>query len=147
MREIEGTKSFGAYIDRTIRMIKLDLVKRFRELDIDITPEQWVILASLYDNNGQTQTELGDGSFKNAPTVSRIINLLCKKGLTERRSMENDGRQRAVFLTEKGRAIVEKSFPAVKATRQKGWQRLSDDDYDHLIRILDTIFDNFRIEE
>ena len=93
MKDEKETKNFGAYLDRTLRMVRLDLGKRFKKVGVDITPEQWMILSSLYKNNGQSQTELGNDSFKNAPTVSRIIDLLCKKGLTERQRFENDRRR------------------------------------------------------
>ena len=143
MEENGGSKNFGAYLDRTLRKVRLDMGRRLKESGVDITPEQWMILSSLYENNGQSQTELGDGSFKNAPTVSRIIDLLCKKGLAERRPDRNDRRRHNIFLTTKGKKIVEKAFPAIIATREKGWEGLSDDDYKIFLRIINQIFENF----
>ena len=67
MQNMEETKNFGAFIDRTLRIIRLDLGKRLKQVDVDITPEQWMILSSLYKDNGQSQTELCNDSFKNAP--------------------------------------------------------------------------------
>lgn len=135
-------KIYGSFIDRTLRMIRLDIGKRFKAVGVDITPEQWTILSSLYEQNGQSQTQLCDDSFKNAPTVSRIIDLLVKKGLVERQRFENDRRSYKIFLTEKGSEVVEKALPAMQAARSEGWAGLSDDDYDQFIRILNTIFDN-----
>lgn len=143
MLDEKNTKNFGAYIDRTLRQIRLDMGRRLKEQGADITPEQWIILSSLYDNNGQSQNELGDGSFKNAPTVSRIIDLLCKKGYTERLPHSADRRRHTIFLTGEGKAIVEQALPAVLATRQKGWQGLSDEDYQTFLRIINQIFRNF----
>lgn len=135
-------KIYGSFIDRTLRMIRLDIGKRFKAVGVDITPEQWTILSSLYEQNGQSQTQLCDDSFKNAPTVSRIIDLLAKKGLVERQRFENDRRSYKIFLTEKGSQVVETALPAMQAARREGWNGLSDDDYDQFIRILNTIFDN-----
>ena len=135
-------KIYGSFIDRTLRMIRLDIGKRFKAVGVDITPEQWTILSSLYEQNGQSQTQLCDDSFKNAPTVSRIIDLLVKKGLVERQRFENDRRSYKIFLTEKGSEVVETALPAMQAARSEGWAGLTDDDYDQFIRILNTIFDN-----
>ena len=143
MLQDKETKNFGAYLDRTLKKVRLDLGRRFKELNLDITPEQWIILSSLSNKNGQSQTQLGEGSFKNAPTVSRIIDLLCKKGLTERRRFENDRRRYKVFLTKRGKAIVEKAVLAVNASRKKGWNGLTDEDYTVFLRIINQIFDNF----
>ena len=146
MQNIEETKNFGAFIDRTLRIIRLDLGKRLKQVNVDITPEQWMILSSLYGNNGQSQTELCNDSFKNAPTVSRIIDLLSKKGYTERQRFENDRRSYKIFLTEEGKTVVEQASPAIIAARSKGWTDLSDEDYDGFIKVLNNIFDNLSEE-
>lgn len=139
----EGTKNFGAYLERTLRQVRLDMGRRLKEKGVDITPEQWIILSDLYNNNGQSQSELGDSSFKNAPTVSRIIDLLCKKGLTERLPHEQDRRRHTIHLTAKGRETVEQALPAILATRKKGWEGLNDQDYKTFLKIIDRIFQNF----
>ena len=146
MSEANDTKNFGAYIDRTIRIIKLNYTKAFREIGVDITTEQWVLIDNLYKMNGLSQTDLANGSFKNAPTVSRIVDLLCKKGLTERQRFENDRRRYKVFLTEEGKAIYEKALPVVKGLRTQGWNKLSDEDYTSFLRIMNQIFNNFSEE-
>ena len=140
---MEPTKNFGAIIDRTIKMIKLNYLKAFKEADVDITTEQWVLLQSLYNDDGISQNDLASGSFKNAPTVSRIIDLLVKKGLVERKRFDNDRRRYRIFLTKKGKETYERALPAVLELRRKGWQGLSDHDFEHLIRILDQVFVNF----
>lgn len=137
------TKNFGAIIDRTIKIIKLNYLKAFKEAGVDITTEQWVLMDSLYHENGVSQNDLASGSFKNAPTVSRIIDLLCKKGLTERQRFENDRRRYRIFLTNKGKETYERVLPAVLELRKKGWDGLNDKDYEHLTRILDRVFQNF----
>ena len=146
MLDEQGTKNFGAYLDRTLRQVRLDMGRRLKEKGIDITPEQWIILSSLYENDGQSQSELGDASFKNAPTVSRIIDLLCKKGLTERVPHAEDRRRHHIFLTDTGKKTVELAFPAIRESRKKGWQGLNETDYQHFIRIINQIFQNFSEE-
>jgi len=139
-------KNFGATMDRTLRLIKLRYLQTFREADVDITPEQWVIIDTLFKNNGISQTELANGSFKNAPTVSRIIDLLCKKGWTERQRFENDRRRYKIFLTPAGLAIYNKLLPKVIKLRKLGWQNLSEQDYQNYVRIMNQIFENFGME-
>jgi len=99
-----NTKNFGAYMDKTLKIIKLNYLKAFKALDLNFTAEQWVILDALYKKGGISQTELANSSFKDAPTVSRIIDLLSKKGLTQRERFDNDRRRYKIFLTEKGKS-------------------------------------------
>ncbi len=143
----QGTKNFGAFIDRTGKAIRHKYLKVFKEIDVNITTEQWVLLDSLYQNNGQSQNDLAAQSFKNAPTVSRIIDLLCEKGLTERQRFENDRRRYKIYLTLEGKALVEKTYPAVLDLRRQGWDGLSDEDYENFLRIINKIFDNFNGEK
>lgn len=136
------TKHFGTYIDRNYRIIRLTFLKAFKEAGVDLTTEQWVLIDSLYKENGLSQNDLAKGSFKDAPTVSRIIDLLCKKGFTDRSRFENDRRRYRIFLTEKGRAVYEKVLPHVESVREKGWNDLSEEDYTHFLRIMNQVFKN-----
>lgn len=139
----EGSNHFGTYLDRTSRSVRQAYLKVFQQLGVDITTEQWVLLMNLYEKDGQSQTELANDSFKNAPTVSRIIDLLVKKKLVERSVAPEDRRRFHIFLTDEGRATVEKVFPSVIDLRKKGWEGLSDEDYQVFLRIVNQIFDNF----
>ena len=134
MAKKQSTKNFGAYIDRTIKIIRQNYLKAFKEIEVDLTTEQWVLLDSLYEEDGISQNELANGSFKNAPTVSRIVDLL---------RFENDKRRYKVFLTKKGKDTYKKTKPVVVKLRKKGWKNLSDEDYDFFLRIMNQIFENF----
>ena len=136
-------KSIGYFLERTTRIVKLAYLKALREKGLDITPEQWVILSSLYEQNGQSQTDLANESFKNAPTISRILDLLCEKGYTERRASDSDRRKFLIFLTPQGKKIVQKAETVVQKLRHQGWENLSDRDYATFIRIVNQVFKNF----
>ncbi len=140
----DEAKKIGYYLERTSRLVKLRYLQAFAKLGLDITPEQWVMLDSLYQRNGQSQTELAGDSYKNAPTVSRIIDLLEKKGFVERQRFENDRRRYKIFLTDAGKAVVEKVQPSVSSLRAQSWDNLSDEDYTHFLRIINQVFDNLK---
>jgi len=82
-------------------------------------------------------------TLKDAPTFTRIIDLLCKKKLVERNQYNVDRRRLNINLITKGKKKVEEVSPIVLEMREKGWQNLSDEDYTTMIRILDTIYTNF----
>ena len=136
-------KPFGTYIDRNYRLIRLRFLQAFKKAGVDITTEQWVLMDLLMEENGLSQNELATRSFKDAPTVSRIIDLLCKKGFTERQKAENDKRRHDIFLTKKGKKVFEDLLPTVMDLRQKGWDGLSDEDYQTFLRIMNQVFKNF----
>ena len=136
-------KNFGFLIERTIKKIRQNLQKRFADNNIDITVDQWVILDQLNNRNGMSQNELAECTYKDAPTVTRIIDLLCKKDLTTRVMDKDDRRRFKIMLTNEGNKVIEKALPEVYAIRKQGWEGLEDTDYKNLMRILDTIYKNF----
>lgn len=141
-----ANKNVGTYLDRTLKLVKQHYLRAFRAAGADISTEQWVIIDQLYKENGLSQTDLANGSYKNAPTVSRIIDLLCSKGLTERQRFAGDRRRYKIFLTDAGRKLHEELLPAVLELREQTWQGLSESDWANLKHILGKVMDNFSEE-
>jgi DNA-binding MarR family transcriptional regulator len=132
----------GTFIDRTYKVVRQDLINRFKDASIDLTPEQWIILLKLH-REALFQTDLAGQSFKDKPTVSRIVDLLSKKGLVKRTQDEVDGRKYLITLTESGSKMVHSATPIVQESRTLGWTNLSEDEYQTLVSILDKIFNNY----
>ena len=112
-------------------------------MGVDITPEQWIVLDKLDVNKEMSQKEIGNESFKNAPTISRIIDNLVRKELVNRISEENDRRKTAISLTKKGKKLVDQCREEVDGLRDLSWNKLTDKDYKEFNRIIDQIFENF----
>ncbi|WP_235296405.1 MarR family winged helix-turn-helix transcriptional regulator [Portibacter marinus] len=132
----------GFYLERTTRLVKLNFHQVFKNEGLSLTPEQWVVLDLLNSCNGLSQSELAEQSFKDAPSISRIIDVLAKKKYVERRSAENDRRKFIIYLTKEGRAKVEELLPMVNDLRSKSWDGLSTEDYREFIRIINQVFEN-----
>ena len=116
--------------------------RQFNDAGFDLTVDQWVVIDHLFRNPGISQNTLADMTTKDAPTVTRIIDLLAQKGLTERRLTDNDRRKFLIYLTEAGEAKYDEVLPIVSAMRRKGWGNLSEADYQHFVRIMDSIYQN-----
>lgn len=143
MKEITGAGHYGFLIEITAKKIKQSLQKQFNNHSIDLTVDQWVTLDQLKKTNGISQNVLAEKIFKDPPTVTRIVDILCNKELIERRSDEEDRRRFKLYLKEKGHQMIKETLPVVIETRQNGWQELSGSDYQELVRILKVINDNF----
>ncbi len=140
--DLKKTKRFGVHLDATLKLIKQDLIKRFRNKGIDLTPEQWALLSELADRGTIYQRELAESTFKDAPTVSRIVELLHKRGYIKRSADEDDRRRFWISLTKTGRQVFDQASPIVYEARMKGWKGLNNKDYDDLSRILNQISSN-----
>lgn len=136
--------AFGFRIDRAIKALRQDLNQRFKANGIDLTPEQWLIMNKLYSHpNGLSQNEIADGSYKDAPTISRIIDRLVSKEQVQRQAFEGDRRRHQIILTDLGKRVVNKALPHVEDNRIIGWKGLGQTDLEHLERIMDKIYGNY----
>jgi len=135
-------KEIGVYIDRTYKVVRQDLINRFKNAGIDITPEQWVILNQL-EKKTMSQVELAGESFKDKHTVSRIIDLLQKKGFVDRTQDPDDGRRYLISLSERGKSETSKAKEHVYASRELGWENITEEEYTQLRFLLDKVFSNY----
>jgi DNA-binding MarR family transcriptional regulator len=145
-----ATELFSTYshlLDRTARKVKQYAQRRFNAANYDITVDQWLIIKNLNNNNDLNQSQLAEITGKDHPTLTRIIDLLCKKGLTERKIQANDRRCFTIHLTELGIQRVSEWEPNMAEIRMRAWQNLTEEDYKNLKRILDTIYTNLDEQE
>lgn len=141
----EYFSTYSYLLNRTNRRIKQFAQKRFKEENFDITVEQWLILKSLNTANDQNQSDLAELTGKDHPTLTRIIDILCKKGLTERKQLPTDRRCFIIHLTEEGKEKMSEWAPKVNEIRMKAWENLTEKDYEDLKRILNTIYQSLEI--
>jgi DNA-binding MarR family transcriptional regulator len=140
-----ATELFSTYsylLDRTARKVKQYAQRRFNAENFDITVDQWLILKNLNSNNDLNQSQLAEITGKDHPTLTRIIDLLCRKGLTERKVHPSDRRSFKVHLTDLGEKRASEWSPKMSEIRMKAWENLTEEDYINLKRILDTIYTN-----
>ena len=86
--------------------------------------------------------ELAALLFKDNPTVTRILDLLCEKNLTRRSMHPSDRRSFVISLTREGRKKVAQLKPRVKEVRLRAWEGLTQRDFLQFRRILNTIYKN-----
>ena len=103
--------AIGFWIHRVYQATRNEMYRVFRAAGEDITPEQWAVLIRLWERDGQPQSELSEATFRDAPTMSRIIDGLESRELLERRSHPEDGRVRLVHLTRAGKSLEKKLVP------------------------------------
>ena len=129
-------------IDTTVKKIRSFMQKGLADAQLDLTVDQWVVLDHIKPTPGISQNDLALNTAKDAPTITRILDLLVSKGLVNRKMAEDDRRKFNVFLTSEGEILHQKAFEVVAEIRRKSWGNLTEDDYEQLVRIMDTIYKN-----
>ena len=133
---------YSFLLDRTARKVKQYAQQQFKQAGFDVTVDQWLVLKNLAENPQLSQTELANLVFKDHPTLTRIIDLLHKKGYVLRVQHPQDRRSFQLHLTEAGVEKVAELRPKVLEIREKAWENLTEDDFLEFKRVLNTIFQN-----
>lgn len=135
-------KAYFFKIDTTIKKIRNYMQRGLNEAGVDLTVDQWVVLDHLVQNSGISQIELGNITFKDPPTMTRILDLLVKKKLVTRINSSTDRRKFTINPTKDGRQIHKKANEIITSVRKQAWSNLDENDYHTLVKIMDTIYGN-----
>ena len=135
-------KKVGFLLERTTKILKHSFIKALGKVQADITPDQWLILDTLYLDGRKNLTELATSIYKDSPTVSRIIDILEKKELVKKSSINLDRRKIIISISEQGRSLIRRCYPEISKVRKLSWKDLSDEDFTQFTRILDKMSEN-----
>lgn len=138
----EQFSKYSFLLDRTAKRVKQYAQRKFKLEEFDITVDQWLIMKNLSENELLSQTELAQMVFKDQPTLTRIIDILTKKGYVERIPHPLDRRSFHLVLTQEGISKVQELKPKIASIREKAWENLGETDFEEFKRILNTIYNN-----
>ena len=114
----------------------------FNQHGLEITPEQWIVLARLWQRDGRTVSELSESTLRDRPTMSRILDSMEAGGLLTRTVDAKDARTRIVTLTREGKALRKKLVPIAKSLVQRLEQGVPEADLLVTRRTLRRLFEN-----
>ena len=98
----------------------------------------------LWSRDGVTQQELCNLTFKDKPSMTRLIDNLEKLGCVVRVPSKNDRRINIIMLTIKGRDLEGVTKPVVLSVIREALADLSPEDIDVACGVLTSIFNNLR---
>ena len=108
----------------------------------DLTPEQFGVLARLWEREGRCQRDLAELLFKDKPTITRMLDKLDQRGLVRREPDAKDRRIFRVYLTERGKDLEQPVLEAIRGVRGRAYRGLSVQQQDRLKGELELIVRN-----
>jgi DNA-binding MarR family transcriptional regulator len=123
-------------------LLTAHLQNDLQENNIDITIEQWRILFYLWKEDGINQQELAKRSKKEKSTITRQVDALEKKGLIIRRSLDQDKRNKQIFLTQQGNLIKEDALNTAREITKKAESNINKVELEVFKKVLHEIIEN-----
>lgn len=122
--------------------INRKLVRNFREAGLDITPEQWTVLLYLWEKDGVSQQELCNATFKDKPSMTRLIDNMEKLNLVVRIASKDDRRTNLVHLTRLGRELESEARRVSTLTLKEALQGVTSEELSISQEVLRKVFAN-----
>lgn len=112
------------------------------EYDPDLSVELVEILGLLSRNNGINQQEIANKVSKDKSSITYLINELVKRELVERVAYKNDRRNKQIFLTSKGKDLIEKVYPWALELYKKASGDLHEDEMNKALLLVKKMTSN-----
>ncbi len=129
-------------MEQIIRRYRKMATRTLREMEADISLDQWILLKQISENNGASQVEIAQSTVKDAPTTTRIIDQLTEKNLVAKQLDPEDRRKYMVFVTDKGKQLIDRLLPGVRTYRMIPLESFSKEEKAHLISLLERMNQN-----
>ena len=115
---------------------------RLSAAGIDITIDQWLVLKTIHESADVTLQQVGTAVFKDFASITRIVQLLERKGLLRRKAHPTDGRRSELVLTRSGESVVRRVEPIVQANRRQALDGIDAEQVAGLRAVLTRIMEN-----
>lgn len=120
------------------------LQKHFRNEGLDITIEQWSILYHLWKEDGLSQQELCNRTFRDKPSITRLLDNLEKLKLVKRVASKEDRRINSIFLTEAALQLHDVTINLANQTMDEALVGVSKSDIETVKNVLQKVYDNLK---
>lgn len=119
-------KSLGHLAARFSRVMLRRINATLSQHGFPITADQYSFLVQLWDQNGLPQGVLADKTAKDKTTMARLAAGLESIGLIARLPSPNDARERLVFLTDKGKEVMDDATGLVRGILAEAQQGIEE---------------------
>ncbi len=116
--------------------------KRLQEAGHDLSLEHAILLKHLIEKEGQTQQQLAENTFKHKTSITFLIDKMVKKNLVVRVPDRLDRRNKLIYLTEKGRNVLDEIFPILFEELYQITQEIDERELKLCISILEKLLIN-----
>lgn len=132
-----------------INILNCSLIKYFaKELsknDINLTPEQYLVMDILWDADVMSQQTIADIIQKDKNSVTKFIDSLEKKGLVYRAVNKDDRRVNNIIVSEEGKKLKAKTTDVAIKMMRKVLDNIKEEDLIAFDKVMTQI--NVNIED
>ncbi len=120
------------------------LQKKFNQANLNLTIEQWSVLYHLWKDDGRSQQELCNATFRDKPSITRLVDNLEKLQLVKRVASESDRRINRIHLTRQAMKLQEQAMALAEETLNDALEGVSPEHINLCKDVLQRVYDNLK---
>ena len=118
------------------------LQKNFRDAGVEITIEQWSLLYHLWKEDGISQQQLCEATFRDKPSITRLVDNLEKVKLVKRVASKDDRRINMIYLTPEAVQLQEKLMDLANQTLNEALVGVTNGQVEIAKEVLQMVYEN-----
>ncbi len=122
------------------------LQKKFNTAELNLTIEQWSVLYHLWKQDGISQQELCNATYRDKPSITRLVDNLEKLQLVKRVPSDSDRRINLIYLTKQGQKLQEDTMGLAEETLNEALETVPADKIEVCKEVLQVVYDNLNKE-
>lgn len=120
------------------------LQKNFKQANLDITIEQWSVLYHLWKEDGLSQQELCLRTFRDKPSITRLVDNLEKLKMVKRVASKQDRRINLIYLTEAASELQLTTMDMANQTLNEALAGVEEADIELCKSVLVKVYENLK---
>jgi DNA-binding MarR family transcriptional regulator len=120
------------------------LQKKFNSAGLNLTIEQWSVLYHLWKQDGISQQELCNSTFRDKPSITRLVDNLERLQLVKRVASDSDRRINLIFLTKQAQKLQEDTMALAEETLNEALEMVPADKIEVCKEVLQVVYDNLK---
>lgn len=129
-------------IEQAIKAYRKLALTNIREVIPDLTVDQGLALVVINRHPESTQVEMAKMIFKDMASMTRMVQLMEKRGLLKRKMNPDDRRRFRLQVTPKGKEAIQALEPVVNLNRAQALEGFSESETQQLQHLLERVISN-----
>ncbi len=130
------SKQLVLFLNIVHTSMKQCMVNDFKQSGFNLTPEQFLVMDTLWDEGVLTQQQIADITLRDKNSTVKLIDGLESRKLVTRVSNPDDRRQNLIKVTDYSRSIKDKVTKVAMDSVQKIIRGLAQPDLEAFVRML-----------
>ena len=118
-----------------------------KKQNVDLTPEQFLLIDLLWNQGPLSQQEIADQMHKDKNSITKLVDAIEKKGFVKRSQNPNDRRSNTIVTTKLAESLKDDAKSKGISILDKMLRGISEEELNIFLETLDKLCDNMSTDD